>query len=152
MKSIRQLEAEGVFVNIGSGRSKRYVLCDAIRSWGGWKSDSAKRLLAGTNPERADVDFERARKLKLENDAREAILIEQSHAIGAIDFIVGILQTELAGIPPRLSDDPEMRRRLETEIDAVLGAIAGRFDQAGAALRAGSDPREADDQAYGVRV
>lgn len=142
-RRVQQLEAESVFTNVGRGRSKRYHLADAVQAYCE-KSEADLRRAAqeGTNS-RELFEQERARKLKLENDQREALLVETPDAIAAIDRIFGEVRTALASIPARLTDDVTERRRIENEFDAVLSDLATRLDQAGAALQEGRDPLEA---------
>ena len=93
---------------------------------------------------REAFEAERARKLKLENDNREALLMDTSDGLAAIDHIFGEVRTGLAGIAAKASDDVAMRRRIDDAIDTILADMAKRFDQAGAALRSGRDPLASD--------
>jgi len=134
---LRELAGKGYLIKLGHGK------WDLVRSFQGYlrfTRDTQVKAIAEATPERADYDFERARKLKLENDTSEHLLIETPDAIATVDYIVGELITELAGIPARVSEDVAVRRRVEHEIDQVRNALAARFAKAAAALEAGRDP------------
>lgn len=143
-RRVQQLAELGVFEKVRHGR---YKLDGAGRAYADYlvKSEIERRFDDSSAKEQ--VEIERARKLKLENDTRENILIETPIAIAAIDLIVGQLRTDLAGVPARASEDVAIRRRVEDAINDVLEALADRFAKAGAALRAGRDPLEADETA-----
>ena len=99
-----------------------------------------------------DLEVERTRKLRLENDETERLLIRIEDAIAAIDAIVGQIPADLAAVAPRVTDDNALRRRIEDEIDHALNALARRFAKAAAALEKGHDPlgQEAADDADAV--
>lgn len=147
-RRVQQLEAEGVFRNVGEGRSKRFVLSDAVRAWKEKSEIEADEAIQSASTSREAFEFERARKMKLENDQREALLIETPDALAAIDLIVGQITTGLAGIPARYTDDLAERRKLEELHADVLRELSDRHEQAGAALREGRDPLEADASHY----
>ncbi len=146
-RRVQQLEAESIFRNVGKGRAKRFVLSDAVQAWVEYAIRSEIDRSKDRSPDKSGFEAERTRKLKLENDAREGLLIETPDAIAAIDAIVGILRTELAAVPARISEDVATRRLVENAIDGVLGNLSARFAKAGADLRAGRDPLAADDEA-----
>ncbi|MBN6823994.1 hypothetical protein JRF84_31000 [Methylobacterium organophilum] len=99
-----------------------------------------------------DLEAERTRKLRLENDETERLLIRIEDAIAAIDAIVGQIPADLAAVAPRVTDDIALRRRIEDEIDHALNGLARRFAKATAALEKGHDPlgQEAEDDADAV--
>lgn len=143
-RRIQQLESESVFVNVGKGRSKRFRLDHAVQAMVRKSEIEAQEAAASASTSRELFEAERARKLKLANDQAEALLVETPDALAAIDRIFGEVRTGLAGIPPRFTEDVAERRRLEDAIDAALAAIAGRLEQASAALQEGRDPLGAD--------
>ena len=143
-RRVQQLEAESIFQNVGKGRSKRYHLADAIQAVLAKSEADARRAAQDASTSRELFESERARKLKLENDTREALLIETPDAIAAIDRIFGEVRTALSGVAPRFTEDIAERRRLDDVIDAILTDLAARLDQAGADLQEGRDPLAAD--------
>lgn len=143
-RRVQQLEKEGVFKNVAEGRNKRFRLSDAVQAWKKKSEIEAERTIQESTGSDDLFKSERARKLKLENDLTEGTLLETDSAIAAIDHIVGQIRTGLAGIPARYTDDLVERRKLEMLHDDVLRDLSARNEQAGAALREGRDPLEAD--------
>lgn len=143
-RRVQQLEAESIFTNQGRGRSKRFQLAAAVQAFLAKSEMDARSAYMDASTSREQFEAERARKLKLENDTRESLLVETPDAIAAIDRIFGEVRTALAGIAPRFTEDVAERRRLDDVIDAVLTDLATRLDKAGAALQEGRDPLEAD--------
>lgn len=143
-RRVQQLEAESVFENVGKGRSKRYRLADAVQALLAKSQMDGKRAAETSSSSREMFEAERARKLKLENDQNEAMLLETPMALSAIDMIFGEVRTALAGISARYSEDVAERRRLDDVIDTALADLTDRLGKAGAALAAGRDPFAAD--------
>lgn len=137
---LRQLSDQGVMRKISYGV---WDLPTSIQEYVKWRIESElKHAPLPPGSSKDDFERERARKLKLENDQREALLIQTPDALAAIDHIVGDIRTALAGIPARFTQNLEERRRLENEIDNVLEQLADRFAHASACLAAGEDPFE----------
>lgn len=141
---LRDLADQGYLIKAGRGR---YELAQSIRGFVRYVRETEVKA---SNPDASDsrdlFEAERARKLKLENDRREALLVDTSEAIAAIQSIVGIVAAELESIPSRLTDDVGERRRIEHEIDTIRTGLVVRLEKAQAALLAGDDPLAADDQ------
>lgn len=144
-RRVQQLESESVFANVGKGRSKRYVLCEAVRAWKEKSEIDASLTIQSASTSREMFEAERARKLKLANDQQEAMLVETPDALAAIDVIFGEARTAFAGIATRFTEDLAERRRLEDVIDQTLDDLTGRFAKASADLREGRDPLAADE-------
>ena len=141
---VQQLERQGVLKKAGHGR---YHLAESVQSYIAFK---VKSEVARAVPEETDagerVKAERARKLRLENDEKELLLVQTPDAVAALDAIVGPLRADLAGVPARVTSDVVLRRQIEDAIDSVLRGFADRSAKAGADLRAGRDPLAADDE------
>jgi hypothetical protein len=136
---VRQLAAEGVLRRAEKGK---YPLQPNILAYVLWLRDEQRKAHQGAA--REEVERERARKLKNENDETERLLMRTEDAIAAVDAIVGPIKADLAGVPVRATDDILLRRKIEDAIDSVLAGLAARFEKAGADLRAGRDALEAD--------
>jgi hypothetical protein len=100
----------------------------------------------------SEVQRERARKLWLENEEKEAHLVRIESAMAAIDDIFGAVRGAIAGLPSRVTADPVLRRNFEDEFDAVLQGLAERLQQNASALRAGRDLTEANPEDEPDRV
>ncbi len=147
-RRIQQLEAESVFKNVGTGRSKRFRLADAVQAMLRKSEIAAAEAAQSASTSREAFEAERARKLKYQNDQAEALLVETPDALAAIDAIFGEVRTALVGIPSRHTEDLAERRRLQDAIDTSLEELVGKLEKAGAALETGRDPLaagEADD-------
>lgn len=141
---VRQLEQQGVVVKNAYGD---YDIPSSVQGYIRFKVES--EIAASTDRgrgEKSDYDFERARKLKLQNDQTDNLLVPVQDAVAAVDAIFGAMRTALSGVPARVSDDVQVRRRLETEIDSVLTELADGYEQAGRALATGGDPLAADEK------
>ncbi len=141
---LRELADKGYLVK--SGRAE-YELAASVQGYIRFIRETEVERQVGQQNARAEFETERARKLKLENDEKENILIETPTAIAAIDFIVGRLRTGLAGVPARVSEDVATRRRVENAIDDVLLEVSDNFEKAATLLGEGRDPFEADEAA-----
>lgn len=139
---VRELADQGFIVKAGYGE---YALEASVQGYIRFVRESEVGKVSDTAARSRELfEAERARKLKLDNDTREALLTETETAIVALDIIVGTIRTGLSGVAARVTDDVAERRRIDDEIDTVLRDLAGKFEQAGAALREGRDPLEAE--------
>ena len=141
-RRVQQLEDEGVLRNVGSGRSKRFVLADAVQAMLLKSEMDAQQADVGSSREK----FEAARALKLElaNAENQKRLVPTEIAVAAIEHIVGMMRTDLAAVPARITEDVALRRRATDAIDTVLGGLAKRMAKAGDAVRSGIDPGDTD--------
>ena len=135
---LRELANKGYLVKSGRGE---YELGSSVQ--GHIRYIREMELGSGVSS-RAAYLAERARKLKLDNDEKENLLISTELAVSAVDYIVGELRTNLAAVPAKVSDDVVARRHVESVIDDVLNAVADRFQRAGELLRQGRNPFDDD--------
>jgi phage terminase Nu1 subunit (DNA packaging protein) len=133
---LNKLVAAGVIVETGRGKA------DLWKSIAGYVKHQVDLKLEAAEPskEAADFDFERARKLKLQNDETEDLLVPVAAARAAVDAAVGTFISEMHGIPSRITTDVALRGAWETEIDRVITGINARCRKAGDDLAAGRDP------------
>jgi phage terminase Nu1 subunit (DNA packaging protein) len=135
---VQQLESQGVIKKSARGR---YPLAASVQAYTKFKVESEVARAAPVETSAGErVKAERARKLKLENDEKEARLVDTRDALAAIDAIVGSLKAGFAGVPARVTDDVALRRRIADANEAVLRDLAKRSREASAALRSGGDP------------
>lgn len=133
---LRELADKGYLVKVGRAR---YDLAKSVQGYIRFVRETEVTAAVSASTSREAFEAERARKLKLENDQRQAMLVETPDALAAIDHIFGQVRTALAGLPARITEDVAERRRIENAIDATLADLSGRLDEAGAALREGRD-------------
>lgn len=138
---LRELADQGYLVKAGRGT---YELAASVKGYVRYVLETEVRQASEPTGSREQFEAERARKLKLENDTREALLIETQDVLAAIDHIFGEMRTALSGIAAKATDDVSLRRRIDDAIDGILTDISRRSDEAGAALQAGRDPCETD--------
>lgn len=144
---VQQLDAQGILTKSARGR---YPLASSVQAYTKFKVESeVARAIPEETSAGERVKAERARKLKLENDERELLLVAMPEALAALDLIVGPIKAGLAGVPARVTDDIAERRRIEDAIESVLTDIADRLDKVGAAMAAGHDPDTALEAADG---
>ncbi|WP_409560204.1 hypothetical protein [Hyphomicrobium sp. MC8b] len=144
---VQQLDAQGILTKSARGR---YPLAASVQAYTQFKVESeVARAIPEETSAGERVKAERARKLKLENDERELLLVAMPEALTALDVIVGPLKAGLAGVPARVTDDIAERRRIEDAIEVVLKDLAKRLEQAGDAMRQGRDPYSAVEAADG---
>ncbi len=142
-RRLQQLAKQGVLAKTGHGK---YELGRCVQAYVDWKTNSEIDRATDSSSADEQVKLERARKLRRENDEGEHRLIQTSDATAAVEMIVGGLRTDLSAVPARVTTDVAERRRIENEIDTVLGKLADRFEKVGEALQAGRDPDEADQE------
>lgn len=76
---------------------------------------------------------EQTRKLKLENDVKEGLLVDMALAVEAVKTLAGVVQSELANWPARMTrNNPEMevaasldriRKTADDAINDLLGVV-----------------------------
>ena len=103
---------------------------------------AAKLAASPSTPPDADLDLEgeRRRKLRLENDEKERRLIPDTVFETACDMLVGPALVDLLSLPARVTDDLAMRRRLEDEIDGIRTRHAKRLSARDAAAPRATSP------------
>jgi len=140
-RRVQQLANQGVFVKIKHGIYDRNQ--SAIR-YVDYKIKSEIERRTESNDSADEVMKERARQLRLKNDTAENLLVETDHAMGAVEVVVGMVRTALAGVPARVSDDVGVRGLIDDAIDSVLEDLSRKFEKASSALQEGSSPIKAD--------
>jgi phage terminase Nu1 subunit (DNA packaging protein) len=134
---LRELADKGYLVRAGRGH---YDLRGSHHGYLRWVRETEVKPASDASNSREAFEAERARKLKLENDQAEALLIPTQLAIDAVDAVVGVYQSEVHSIPARVTQDVALRRQWEQEIDRVSDGIKKRCEKAVANLEAGRDP------------
>ena len=92
-----------------------------------------------------DLEGERRRKLRLDNDEKEHRLIPDSVFEQACDMLVGPALVDLLSLPGRVTDDLALRRRLEDEIDGIRARHAKRLQRVMQGAKGERDLSEMED-------
>lgn len=147
-RRIQQLISDGVLTSAGHGKLTLRV---NLKAFVDWKAESELRTFRSSlearqarNQDELDLDAERTRKLRLENDETENKLIAVSLLDDALDLLAGPLLVDLTSLPARLTDDVPLRRRIESEIDSIRKRHVARLRRAVEDIRDGADPLEAE--------
>lgn len=129
---VRQLAGEGIIPRSERGR---YPFADCLVGFARYQ----RRLAA--EPKTSDaadrVRDLRAREIELRTAEKEGKLCASAEAVAAVDEVIGVLRSELTGLPSRFTRDLGERQRLESEIDGILARAAGRLDVAADRLTKG---------------
>jgi phage terminase Nu1 subunit (DNA packaging protein) len=82
---------------------------------------------------RAEADAELRRlktlALQLKIEQEQGQLVEHSAMTEIIDEICGLVRSELAGLPARLTRDLQERRRIERAVDEILRRMSERAEE-----------------------
>ncbi|GLI94304.1 hypothetical protein [Methylocystis echinoides] len=129
---LAHLAAEGVFKR---GRDGLYSMTEVWRAYTTWLRSENRRAVRGD----ADTAYRDAKRKKLEMEIaiREGELIETADAIDVVDYVLGALRGDLAGVPARATRDLTARRAIEAEIDRALSTACDRLARAAEASRRG---------------
>ncbi|MDX2265435.1 MAG: hypothetical protein NW215_10745 [Hyphomicrobiales bacterium] len=143
-RRIDQLVVEGAFQKVARGK---FALGDAVQSYIAHIKEEAKKRQATTTDD--ELRAERARKLRLENDQTEAILLPADAVMNTLDEVVAAVRVGFAGLPARVTRDMELRKVIETECDSILTAVAKLLEDRAAVLARGSDAAAAGEDVDG---
>jgi hypothetical protein len=67
--------------------------------------------------------------LRLKIEEEQGRLMEHAEHIEILDELVGLVRTELAALPARLTRDLQERRRIERAVDEILHRMADRAEE-----------------------
>jgi hypothetical protein len=119
---IRQLVREGWIPKHGSGANTRYALVDVVQGYIRFRDDVERRQTKTAAATR--ISDARAREIELRTAIREGRLIDLDEATEAVEDLVGLLRSELSGLPARCTRDLQVRRTIETARNDILDRIA----------------------------
>lgn len=131
---LRQLVKKGYITPAGRGR---YNLVNVVQGYIKFLKDEERR----TSKSAADSRVRDARaseiEMKIAEKKRELIPLED--AIGAMDYLVGVVNDGLNSIPASVTRDLELRRSLENTVHQTQERIAKALGSAGNAARTGGE-------------
>lgn len=131
---LRQLTKGGYITQEGRGR---YNLVAVVQGYIRFLKDEERR--SSRTAAESRVRDARAAEIELRIAEKRRELIEAEEAVAACDKIVGVVRTEIIGLPARVSRDKKIRRQVEEQVHGSLSRIAGSLREVGDALRAGRD-------------
>jgi len=131
---IRQLSREGWIPKHGTGANTRYALVDVVQGYIRFRDDAEKRATKTAAATR--ISDARAREIELRTAIREGRLIDLDEALEAVEDLIGLLRSELSGLPARCTRDLQLRRTIETARNDILDRIADLATQKAAAMGA----------------
>lgn len=129
---IRQLVREGWIPKHGTGANTRYALVDVVQGYIRFRDDVEKRATKTAAATR--ISDARAREIELRTAIREGHLIDLDEAIEAVEELMGLLRSELSGLPARCTRDLQVRRTIETARNDILERIADLAAEKAAAM------------------
>lgn len=88
----------------------------------------------------------RAEEIKLRTAERLNQLLPVEVVEGFVDFWLGPIKSELAGIPARVTRDVALRKMIERELDSMLHRLADRAERGAAMAERGIDPLEGEEK------
>lgn len=129
---VKKLAQEGVLERDGRGAYKLRSVCAAIIAHYEAMADRSVRAQAAADATQARADEIRQRIAMRE---RELIPIEES--LLAQEIIVGTVNSELTGLPARVTRDMHLRRKIEDEVNNSKGRISAALRRASTAAQTG---------------
>ena len=79
----------------------------------------------------------RAAEIEQRTAVRNRELIPMEEAIEAMDELVGVVRSEAASVPARITREVPLRRKIEAEVDAMLNRIADALTLRSKAIETG---------------
>lgn len=128
-RKVSELDKAGV---IPKNEAGKFPLAPAVAAYIAHRLAEARRDPGDTFKDK--YAFERARKLRIENDLRDRKLVRLDEADDTLMWFVGQTRVDLQSVPARVSDDITDRRAAEAAIDrafaqasAIMEINAKRF-------------------------
>lgn len=134
---IRQLVEEG---RVERPRNGYVVLGTAIKGHADMLREALEKAKQNTSLDTARQAKTRETEIRIAQRMRELIPLED--AMAGVDAIVARVNSELAGMPARITRDKILRKKVEAEIDGSRNRIADAVGKAGETLVAGGDVLE----------
>lgn len=134
-RHLRRLVADGWVQKTPEGR---YTIVGSVQGYIRYLKDEARRgSKSAANNRTADA---RAREIELRISQKERVLIPLAHALETTDHVIGLMRSELDGLPARMTRDRELRYRIEEAIDGILKRASQRLAQEASDLSQGQPP------------
>jgi hypothetical protein len=119
---VRQLAKAGWIAQEGTPSDRRYRLLDVVQGYIRFRDDEDRRTTKIAAHSR--ITDARSREVELKNAQREGRLIDLEEVLAVIEEIIGMLRSQLSGLPARVTRDLQFRRTIETAVNDILDSIA----------------------------
>lgn len=119
VERVGQLVRSGHIERIGRGKT---TIRSAVQGYAAFLKEASDRATRTSAQER--VAAARAAEIEQRTAVRNRELIPMEEAIEAMDELVGVVRSEAASVPARITRELPLRRKIEAEIDAMLNRIA----------------------------
>jgi len=119
---VRQLAKAGWIAQEGTRSDRRYRLLDVVQGYIRFRDDEDRRTSKMAAHSR--IQDARSREVELKNAQREGRLIDFEEVLAVLEELMGMLRSQLSGLPARVTRDLQFRRTIETALNDILDAIA----------------------------
>jgi phage terminase Nu1 subunit (DNA packaging protein) len=117
-----------------------------VQGYINWLKDENRRATITKSVSR--VQEARANEIELRTAREKRDLIHVDDLIPLFSDVLGTLRSELSGLPAAVTRDPELRAKVEKELDVRIAKVRASFDAASKAAETRSaivlEPEEAD--------
>jgi hypothetical protein len=138
-----KLVKDGFVKKLGTNR---YRVIDVVQGYINWLKDENRRATITKSVSR--VQEARANEIELRTAREKRDLIHVDDLIPLFSDVLGTLRSELSGLPAAVTRDPELRAKVEKELDVRIAKVRASFDAASKAAETRSaivlEPEEAD--------
>lgn len=131
---VRQLAKHGHIRKIGPDRYQRD---EVVRGYLEFLRDEERR--SSKTAAESRVRDARAAEIELRVAERRGALIAVDDAVAVLDVVVSAANSELLGLPARITRERQLRRKVEQECDGARQRLSDKLAAAGAALAPGGD-------------
>lgn len=131
---IRQLMKDGY---IPRDKPGRVALVGAVQGYIRFLKDLASKTTKTAADSR--VRDARAAEIEMRNAERMRKLIPVEDASAALDYLLGVVNEQLNGLPARITRDLEQRRKIEAEVNAAKETIAKALAASADVVEKGGD-------------
>ncbi|MEP0518551.1 MAG: hypothetical protein ABJO09_01065 [Hyphomicrobiales bacterium] len=139
---VRQLIKDGYIERAGRGK---VPLVSAVQGYINFRNaDDRQSTKSAAESRLRDV---RSREIEIRSAEREGRLIDKEETLGFISEFLGRIRNTLAGMPARVSQNIEERRRIEDVLDRVMAEIADDCEKTAFALAAGDTTIQTEQEA-----
>lgn len=138
-RRVQQLAAEG---HVPRGERGRYPLKGLVHGYLRFLQEEARRTQRGS--EESELRRLRLKQLERRMAREDRLVVLLAECEACVDEVIGMLRSDLDGLPARATRDLDLRRKIEAAIDGILGDASRRLAKAAGRLGPGGVPAQAD--------